>query len=389
MNQITLENFKIDKSNWKKVKLGDVVFEPQETVKDPVKEGIQHVVGLEHIDSEDIHLRRSASIDESTTFTKKFRKGDVLFGRRRAYLKKAAVAEFDGICSGDITVMRAKDGLMTKLLPFVINNDKFFDYAVTHSAGGLSPRVKFKDLSNYVFTLPVQTQQLEISDLLSTNNDLIQIYLVTLNCIKSLLVAIRNAHFNSKSGKLFTLGQLAEVRAGVGFPLKYQGHNDKEIMFFKVADMNAGYNLRELTTSEHTVSIDDVKEIKGKLHEKGTVVFPKVGAAIATEKKRILVKDSLIDNNVMGVSSKNKSLLPPEYLLEFFNTVSLKKISNTGAVPSINADIIKNIEIFIPDKEVIDLYLNQITSLLKLESATIIALNKTISLKTSLVNQIF
>ena len=98
MNQIALENFKIDKSNWKKIRLGDVVFEPKETVKNSVKEGIQHVVGLEHIDSEEIHLRRSASVDETTTFTKKFNKGDVLFGRRRAYLKKAVRPEFDGIC---------------------------------------------------------------------------------------------------------------------------------------------------------------------------------------------------------------------------------------------------------------------------------------------------
>lgn len=176
MNQVALENFKIDKSNWKKVKLGDVVFEPKETVKDPIKEGIQHVVGLEHIDSEDIHLRRSASIDESTTFTKKFRKGDVLFGRRRAYLKKAAVADFDGICSGDITVMRAKAGLLPELLPFVINNDKFFDYAVTHSAGGLSPRVKFHDLAKYEFYLPPIKQQDEFVLIFSSLEELTKQY---------------------------------------------------------------------------------------------------------------------------------------------------------------------------------------------------------------------
>lgn len=104
-----IKNFSIDKSDWVKVKFGDVVYEPKESVKDPAAEGIEHVVGLEHIDSEDIHLRRSASIEESTTFTKKFSKGDVLFGRRRAYLKKAAKAYFDGICSGDITVMRANN----------------------------------------------------------------------------------------------------------------------------------------------------------------------------------------------------------------------------------------------------------------------------------------
>jgi len=150
-----IKNFSIDKSDWQKVKFGDVVFEPKESVKDPVAEGIEHVVGLEHINSEDIHLRRSASTAESTTFTKKFSKGDVLFGRRRAYLKKAAKADFEGICSGDITVMRAKEELLIpELLPFIVNNDNFFDYAITHSAGGLSPRVKFKDLSQYELYVP-------------------------------------------------------------------------------------------------------------------------------------------------------------------------------------------------------------------------------------------
>ena len=67
-----IENFSIDKSDWVTVKFGDIVYEPKESVKDPIAEGIEHVVGLEHIDSEDIHLRRSASIEESTTFTKRF-----------------------------------------------------------------------------------------------------------------------------------------------------------------------------------------------------------------------------------------------------------------------------------------------------------------------------
>lgn len=150
-----IKNFSIDKSDWKKVKFGDVVFEPKESVKDPVAEGIEHVVGLEHIDSEDMHLRRSASIEESTTFTKKFSQGDVLFGRRRAYLRKAAKTSFEGICSGDITVMRAREELLLpELLPFIVNNEKFFDHAVTHSAGGLSPRVKFKDLAKFELNLP-------------------------------------------------------------------------------------------------------------------------------------------------------------------------------------------------------------------------------------------
>lgn len=183
MNQISLENFNIDKSYWEKVNLGDVVFEPKETMKDIVLEGIQHVVGLEHIESDDMHLRHSASIEESTTFIKKFKQGDVLFGRRRAYLKKAALAEFDGICSGDITVLRAKNCLLPELLPFIIHNDKFFDYAVKNSAGGLSPRVKFKDLANFEFMLPPKEQQIKLVDLFLSIDNMLE---KELNLIKKI-----------------------------------------------------------------------------------------------------------------------------------------------------------------------------------------------------------
>lgn len=169
-----LEKLSIDKSTWTLVKLGDVVAEPKENAKDLQAEGVDKVVGLEHIDTEDVHLRRFAGLEDSTTFTKKFRKGDILFGRRRAYLKKAAQAPFSGICSGDITVLRAKKGILPELLPFVICNDKFFDYAVKHSAGGLSPRVKFKDLANYEFLLPPKEQQAQLAELLWAMDEVIE-----------------------------------------------------------------------------------------------------------------------------------------------------------------------------------------------------------------------
>ena len=107
------------------------------------------------------------SEDTNTTFTKAFHKGQVLFGRRRAYLKKAAVAPVDGICSGDITVISAKqDKILPELLPFVIQNDDFFDFAVGKSAGSLSPRVKWSRLKEYEFTLPSLPQQRKLAKLL-------------------------------------------------------------------------------------------------------------------------------------------------------------------------------------------------------------------------------
>lgn len=147
-----------------KVRLGDVAVEHKETCKNN-KNGYP-IVGLEHLTPEEITL---SNWDEGSdnTFSKVFRKGNVLFGRRRAYLKKAAVAPFDGICSGDITVIEAlPDKILPELLPFIIQNDALFDYAVGKSAGSLSPRVKWEHLQNYEFELPELSKQKELADIL-------------------------------------------------------------------------------------------------------------------------------------------------------------------------------------------------------------------------------
>ena len=147
-----------------KVLLGDVAVEHKETCKDS-RDGYP-IVGLEHLISEEITLTAWDEGSENT-FTKMFRKGNVLFGRRRAYLKKAAVAPFDGICSGDITVIEAKpDRILPELLPFIIQNDALFDFAVGKSAGSLSPRVKWEHLKNYEFELPDMDKQRELAALL-------------------------------------------------------------------------------------------------------------------------------------------------------------------------------------------------------------------------------
>ena len=146
-----------------RVKLGDVAQEYKATVKDCSN---LPIVGLEHLTPGEIALERW---DEGTenTFTKGFKKGQMLFGRRRAYLKKAAVAPFDGVCSGDITVIEAIPGkILPELLPFIIQNDLLFDYAVGKSAGSLSPRVKWVDLKDYEFELPEIEKQTSLVDLL-------------------------------------------------------------------------------------------------------------------------------------------------------------------------------------------------------------------------------
>lgn len=154
-------------SSMPRVSLGDVARE----VKQRAPEGAAcPSVGLEHLDPDEIELSRWNE-DRENTFTKSFSRGQVLFGRRRAYLRKAVVAPFDGVCSGDITVIEARETLSPRLLPFIIQNEALFKHAVSNSAGSLSPRVKWQSLAQFEFNLPARDQQEKLADLLWTAQD--------------------------------------------------------------------------------------------------------------------------------------------------------------------------------------------------------------------------
>lgn len=142
-------------ANCQPVTLGHIAKEVRESSKSPLEQGIERYVGLEHLDPGNLKIARWGNVAEGTTFTKTFKKGDVLFGRRRAYLKKAARADFEGLCSGDITVLRANPTvILPDLLPYYLSADAVFEFAVSNSAGSLSPRAKWRDLSKFACSLP-------------------------------------------------------------------------------------------------------------------------------------------------------------------------------------------------------------------------------------------
>jgi restriction endonuclease S subunit len=142
-------------ASWTRVAFGDVVQLVRERSGDPESEGFERYVGLDHIDPRDLRIRRWGQVSDGTTFTNVFRAGQVLFGKRRAYQRKVAVADFDGVCSGDIYVFEPKGGgLLPELLPFICQTDRFFEHAVGTSAGSLSPRTNWSSLADYEFALP-------------------------------------------------------------------------------------------------------------------------------------------------------------------------------------------------------------------------------------------
>lgn len=154
------------RKSWTKVAFGDVVQLARERSSDPEADGHERFIGLEHIDPGDLRVRRWGNIADGVTFTNVFKPGQVLFGKRRAYQRKVAVADFGGVCSSDIYVLEPKgEGLLPELLPFICQTDAFFEHAVGTSAGSLSPRTNWDSLASFEFALPPIEEQRRIAEL--------------------------------------------------------------------------------------------------------------------------------------------------------------------------------------------------------------------------------
>jgi restriction endonuclease S subunit len=144
-----------ERSNWVRVRFGDVVDNLNETESNPGEAGLERFIGLEHLEPGSLHVRSWGNVANGTTFTRRCRPGQVLFGKRRAYQRKVAVADFDALVSGDIYVLAPKgDQLLPELLPFICLSERFFEHAIGTSAGSLSPRTNWSSLGQFEFSLP-------------------------------------------------------------------------------------------------------------------------------------------------------------------------------------------------------------------------------------------
>ena len=128
--------------------------------KKPTEEDKVYYIGLEHIDPGCFDVVRWGSDVAPTGDKLLMQKGDVLFGKRRAYQRKVAIAPFDGIFSAHGMVLRPNLKVIdANYFPFFISSDKFMDTAVRISVGGLSPTINWKDLARQEFELPSLDEQ--------------------------------------------------------------------------------------------------------------------------------------------------------------------------------------------------------------------------------------
>ncbi|TSA37361.1 MAG: restriction endonuclease subunit S [Verrucomicrobiaceae bacterium] len=163
-----------DRTGWRRMAFGDFAESIGERAE-PKDAQEEIYVGLEHLDSQCLHIRRWGKGSDVTGTKLRFRKGDIIFGRRRAYQRKLAVAEFDGICSAHALVVRAKPKIvLPEFLPFLMMSDRFMNRAVEISVGSLSPTINWTTLKLETFDLPPIDQQRRIAEILWAVDEVIQ-----------------------------------------------------------------------------------------------------------------------------------------------------------------------------------------------------------------------
>ena len=158
--------------------------------KKPVAEDRFTYLGLEHLDSGSLKITRFGADVAPVGEKLVMRKGDVLFGKRRAYQKKVAIAPFDGIFSAHGMVLRPKEDVITKnFFPLFISSDYFLDAAIKLSVGSLSPTINRRDLKELEFELPALDEQRELADVLWSITDKMEAYKKLLSATDALVKA--------------------------------------------------------------------------------------------------------------------------------------------------------------------------------------------------------
>lgn len=163
------------KPGWKVWRFDQMATNVNVRIDNPSESGMEHYIGLEHLDADSLKIRRWGTPDDVEATKLMFKKGDIIFGRRRAYQRKLGVAEFDGICSAHAMVLRAKpEVVLPEFLPFFMQSNLFMKRAVEISVGSLSPTINWKTMAIQEFALPPKDEQSRIVDMLFAFEEMIE-----------------------------------------------------------------------------------------------------------------------------------------------------------------------------------------------------------------------
>lgn len=333
---------------WRRVKFGEVVRLAKETCKDPGAVGIERVIGLEHLEPGDFRVRSWADIADGTTFTTRVRVGQVLFGKRRAYQRKIAVADFDAICSGDIYVFESAtpERLLPELLPFICQTDAFFEHAIGTSAGSLSPRTNWSSLAEYEFDLPPLEEQRRMAALFAARREVVDSYSALSESMTATRRALGKEFFiTAPQGERSTVGAFAEVRNGTT-----PRRNVEEYWGGKIPWLPTGkVNERRITSADEFITEKALKECSlGGILPVGACLVAMIGEGVTRGKVAHLELQACINQNFAALVPGSR--IDSWYLFYFLEShyESLRRWSQGTNQQALNCSLVRAFPIVVP-----------------------------------------
>lgn len=320
------------KPGWRRVKFGQLAECVNDRVDDPSKAGVDRYVGLEHLDPESLTIRRWGTPDEVESTKLRFRPGDIIFGKRRAYQRKLAVADFDGICSAHAMVLRAKsDAVLPEFLPFLMQSDLFMDRAVAISVGSLSPTINWKTLAAEEFALPPMEEQRRLAilfhSLVAERSALTGSLLLAHQLEKSFVRESLDAMASKHSPRPLAEGCL-RITDGTHQPPKF---TDSGVPFFLVKTISGG---RVDWSHTNYVSEGTYLELTRRVRpRRGDVLYTAVGATYGVGLYVDFDERFVFQRHIAHIIP-NRDILLGEYIALFLNSPIGKRQSDKNAIGS-------------------------------------------------------
>jgi type I restriction enzyme S subunit len=210
---------------WQVLPFREIAENITERVDDPSASGLDHYVGLEHLDSDTLKISRWGAPSDVGATKLRFYPGDVIYARRRAYQRKLGVAEWDGICSAHALVLRARpNNCLPEFLPFFLQSDAFHQRALDISVGSLSPTINWRTLAVQEFAVPPLSHQALVGTTLGSTQGLSESIEVAFHRLDELVNAVISGHYRvlSDAAPRVLITEMAELTMGRQKAPKYE-----------------------------------------------------------------------------------------------------------------------------------------------------------------------
>lgn len=317
-------------------KFGEIAFNSTEKKK-PVESDKSVYIGLEHLDSRDLHVNRWGSDVAPIGDKLIMKKGDVLFGKRRAYQKKVAIAPFDGIFSAHGLVLRPKEDVIDKeFFPFFISSDYFLDAAIKISVGSLSPTINWGDLKELEFNLPSMDEQKRLAKILMAAEETRQAYKKLIKQTDDLVQAKFTEMFGDINRIPGTkkLKDIVTIRDDLRAPL-----NDAARADMKEGVLYPYYGA--------TGCVDHIN--KYKIDFKAICIAEDCGSYAAGDDSAYMINEKCWVNNHAHVLKAKDEVCIPEFLNYYFKVVDLTAYVSGTTRAKLTRGKLEEIPIVLPE----------------------------------------